>query len=148
MNTARMTRIMALPLAAALVALGSGAALAQDEPQAATVAEINAGNVAGTVTLDGAVLAREDDEEYWFSDGTDVIKIDVDTSSADPAIPLLTLINIEGMVASDEIDVTSWAPLDIMTPAVIRTPQEAIEAFWGWIVTQNSQEAIEPAAGE
>ena len=70
------------------------------------------------------------------------------TSSADPANPLLTLINIEGMVASDEIDVTSWAPLDIMTPAVIRTPQEAIEAFWGWIVTQNSQEAIEPAAGE
>ena len=55
----------------------------------------------------------------------------------------LTLINVVGTVASDEIEVTSWNALDLMTPAVIRTPEEAAEAYWNWIITQNSQESVE-----
>ena len=137
------TRSLALPLATVLLLVSASVAMAQEEPQATTVAEINAGNVTGTVTLDGAALAQSGSDEYWFSDGTDVIEIDIDTSSADPVVPLLTLINVVGTVASDEIEVSSWNVLDIMTPAVIRTPEEAAEAYWNWIITQNSQAPIE-----
>jgi uncharacterized protein YdeI (BOF family) len=148
MDTIRIsTRSLALPLAIALACGAAIPALAQDEAQSATVAQVNAGQVTGTVTMDGAALYQVDgdEDEYVFSDGTDVIELDMNTSNADPELPLLTLLNIVGTVASDEIDVISWAPLDLMVPAVIRTPEEAMEAYWGWIVTQNAQEGLEPA---
>lgn len=138
------TRTAALALTVALaVAASTTAVAAQAEPARATVAEINAGVVSGAVSIDGAVLGRQSDDEYLFSDGTDVITIDLDASDPDSTeIPTLTFLNIIGEVASDEIDVSAWAPLEIMMPAVIRTPQEAIEAFGGWIVVQNSQAAV------
>ncbi len=136
-------RNLALPLAVALLATSALPVIAQEGAQDATVAEINAGAVSGVVTLRGAALAQQDEEEYWFSDGTDVIKIDIDTTTADAEVPLLTLMTLQGQVASDEIEVSSWAVLDIMTPAVIRTPEDAIDAYTGWIITQNSQAPIE-----
>ena len=136
-------RTLALPLAVALLAASALPVIAQEGAQDATVAEINAGAVSGVVTLRGAALAQQDEEEYWFSDGTDVIKIDIDTTTADAEVPLLTLMTLQGQVASDEIEVSSWAVLDIMTPAVIRTPEDAIDAYTGWIITQNSQAPIE-----
>jgi hypothetical protein len=49
--------------------------------------------------------------------------------------------------AEDEIDASSWEPLPIMMPAVIRLPDDAMEAFQGRIVMQNSQapvDAVDP----
>jgi hypothetical protein len=58
-------------------------------------------------------------------------------------VPLLTLMNIVGTASSDGIEVSSWAPLDLMTAAVIRTPEEARQAFQAWIIVQNSQAPTE-----
>jgi len=139
------TRRMALTstATAALLALGSFGAVAQDEPQSANIADVNAGKVTGSVTIDGAALVQKDDEEYYFSDGTDITVIDIDTSGADPEVPLMTLINIVGTAASDEIDVTSWTPLDIMTAAVIKSPEEVSKVFQGWIVAYGQMAPME-----
>jgi len=144
-NTRTRTTALALGVALAVAASATSVA-AQDEAAGPTVAEVNAGVATGTVSIDGAVLGHQSGDEYLFSDGTDVITIDLDTSDpANAEIPTLTLLNIQGTVASDEIDVSSWALLDIMVPAVIRTPQEAMETFQGWIITQNAQAAVESA---
>ena len=139
------TRRMALTstATAALLALGSFGAVAQDEPQSANIADVNAGKVTGSVTIDGAALVQKDDEEYYFSDGTDITVIDIDTSGADPEVPLMTLISIVGTAASDEIDVTSWTPLDIMTAAVIKSPEEVSKVFQGWIVAYGQMAPME-----
>jgi len=142
MSRTRRTAVISAATAA-LVALSSVGAAAQDEPQAANVADVNAGKVTGSVTIDGAALVQKDDEEYYFSDGTDITVIDIDTSGADADVPLMTLINIVGATAGDEIDVTSWAPLEIMTPAVIKTPEDVTKSFMGWIVAYNSMAPME-----
>jgi uncharacterized protein YdeI (BOF family) len=132
-------RALAACLAVALSVAIAAPALGQDEAMPTTISKIAAGEVAGVVQLEGAVLERLDDEEYLFSDGTGVISIDIDTSTADTDLPLFTLIGIEGSVASDEIDVRRWEPLRIFTPAVIVSEPQVIEAFQGWIVAYGSQ---------
>jgi uncharacterized protein YdeI (BOF family) len=132
-------RALAACLAVALSVAIAAPALGQDEAKPTTISKIDAGEVAGVVYLEGAVLERLDDEEYLFSDGTGVISIDIDTSTADTDLPLFTLIGIEGSVASDEIDVRRWEPLRIFTPAVIVSEPQVIEAFQGWIVAYGSQ---------
>ena len=97
------------------------------------------------VYLEGAALEQtDDDDEYLFSDGTGVITIDVDENAGEGELPLFELIGIEGTVAADEIDVSRWAPLRIVTPAVIVEEPQVIEAFRGWIVAYGSQ-APEPS---
>ena len=96
------------------------------------------------VYLEGAALEREEDgDEYLFSDGTGTIRIDVDENAGEGELPLFELIRIEGTLASDEIDVSRWALLPIMTPAVIVEEEQVIERFWGWIIAYGSQ-APEP----
>jgi uncharacterized protein YdeI (BOF family) len=144
MENTTMTRLtrhaLSLPLAAALAVALAAPVMGQDAPQETTISQIDSGAVAGLVALEGAALAQVDDEEYLFGDGTGVIKIDINTSSAEAEVPLYTLIGIEGMVASDEIDVSAWAELPIIKPAVITTEQQTIDAFWNWIITYSSQD--------
>jgi uncharacterized protein YdeI (BOF family) len=130
---------MTLPLATLLVVASASVAVAQDTHQPAYAVDVVAGNVTGDVSLTGAVIVSIDDEEYWFSDGTDIIKIDIDVTWFGPPVPLLTLMTIEGTTKDDEINVSSWAPVDLMMATVIRTAEEAAEAFQAWVVTQNSQ---------
>ena len=133
--------------------LGSAMALAlavpavaqEEEIATTTISAIEGGDVQGMVYLEGAALEQtDDDDEFMFSDGTGVIKIDVDENAGEGELPLFELIGIEGTVASDEIDVSRWAPLPVMTPAVIVEEPQVIEAFWGWIIAYGSQ-APEPA---
>ena len=117
------TTLTGLTIALAIAASGT-AAIGQDEPAGATVAEVLAGSVDGTVTIEGAILGQRADDTYLFSDGTDVITIDVARSdTADEGVPTLTLMNIVGSVVDGHIEVSSWAPLEIMVPAVVRTPR-------------------------
>jgi uncharacterized protein YdeI (BOF family) len=120
-------------------------AVAQEEVATTTISAIERGEASGTVYLEGAALyvAEDDDDEYVFSDGTGSIVIDVDDDAGEGELPLFELISIEGTVASGEIDVSRWAPLRIVTPAVIIEEPQVIEAFWGWIVAYGSQ-APEP----
>ena len=123
----RSPRISALAgiTAASLLALTSIGVAAQDDPQPTTVAEVNSGAVTGTVTIDGIALEPKSagDDEYFFSDGTGITIIDVEGS-----VPLLDPINIVGQVATDEIDVSSWTPLE--APMENMGPRE--EAFMAW----------------
>ena len=65
----------------------------------AAMAAIERGEAQGEVLLVGAALEQTDDEEeYFFSDGTGITIID-----ADDNVPLLTPINIIGQVASDDL---------------------------------------------
>jgi uncharacterized protein YdeI (BOF family) len=119
--------------------------VAQEEEIAmTTISAIEAGGVQGMVYLEGAALEHTgDDDEVLFSDGTGVVRIDIDENAGEGELPLFELIGIEGTVASDEIDVSRWAPLPVMTPAVIVEEPQVIEAFWGWIIAYGSQ-APEP----
>jgi uncharacterized protein YdeI (BOF family) len=117
-------------------------AVAQDEGLAqTTISAIERGEVQGQVYLEGAALGRADDDdaELIFSDGTGTIIIDLDDSVAEGQLPLFELVGLEGTLASDEIDVSRWALLPIMTPAVIVEEPQVIEAFWGWIIAYGSQ---------
>ncbi|MEA2025791.1 MAG: NirD/YgiW/YdeI family stress tolerance protein [Chloroflexota bacterium] len=138
-------RTLALPVAAALSLALAVPALAQDEAQKTTISRIDAGETIGTVYLEGAALEQVENEAYLFSDGTGVIALDIsiDTSAAEAEVPLFTLIGIEGSVAGDEIDVSRWEVLPIMTPAVIVEEEQVIEAFWGWIIAYGSQAPVE-----
>ena len=137
--------LMARSLLVSVMALALAApAVAQEEVAKTTISAIERGETVGTVYLEGAVLEQTDDgDEYMFSDGTSVIKIDVDESAGGGDLPLFELIGIAGQVASDEIDVSRWAVLPIVTPAVIVEEPQVIEAFWGWIIAYGSQ-APEP----
>jgi len=131
---------LTITLAAALSAAIAVPGLAQNEEMpTTTISAIERGEAESIVYLEGAALEQIDGDEYVFSDGTGVIKIDVDTSANEGELPLFVLIGIKGTVASDEIDVSQWAPLPIMTPAVIVEEPQVIEAFWGWIVAYGSQ---------
>jgi hypothetical protein len=136
--------LMARSILVSLLALVLAApTLAQEETLApTTISAIERGEIQGMVYLEGAALGAaedDDDEEYVFSDGTGTIIIDVDESAGEGELPLFELVGIEGTLASDEIDVSRWAVLPIMTPAVIVEEPQVIEAFWGWIIAYGSQ---------
>jgi len=136
--------LMARSILVSLLALVLAApTMAQEEALApTTISAIERGEVQGMVYLEGAALGAaedDDDEEYVFSDGTGTIIIDVDESAGEGELPLFELVGIEGTLASDEIDVSRWAVLPIMTPAVIVEEPQVIEAFWGWIIAYGSQ---------
>jgi uncharacterized protein YdeI (BOF family) len=137
----RPTRRLPSSLLVAVFALVLAApAVAQEEVAKTTISAIERGEAQAMVYLEGAALERTgDDDEYLFSDGTGVIRLDVDTSAGDGPLPLFELIGIEGTVASDEIDVSRWVLLRIMTPAVIVPEEQVIEAFWSWIIAYGSQ---------
>jgi uncharacterized protein YdeI (BOF family) len=133
-------------LASSLALVLAAPALAQDEevPQT-TISAIERGEVQSMVYLEGAALGAAedaDDDEYVFSDGTGTITIDVDESAGEGQLPLYELMGIEGTLAGDEIDVSRWAVLPIMTPAVIVEEPQVIEAFWGWIIAYGSQAPV------
>ena len=139
----RVTRTLAV-LTLALTAAAPVAAQGEEVAKT-TISAIERGEAEAVVYLEGAALEQaDDDDEFMFSDGTGVIRIDVDQSAGEGLPPLFELIGIEGTQASDEIDVSRWAPLPIMTPAVIVEEPQVIEAFWGWIIAYGSQ-APEPA---
>ena len=135
-------------LASSLALVLAAPALAQEEaPAPTTISAIERGEVQGLVYLEGAALGAaedDDDDEYVFSDGTGTITIDVDESAGADQLPLFELIGIEGTLERDEMDVSRWAVLRIMTPAVIVEEPQVIEAFRGWIIAYDSQ-APDPA---
>ena len=134
-----------LLVAIAALALAAPAMAQAEEVGQTTISAIERGETEAMVYLEGAALYREegDDDEYVFSAGTVTITIDVDEAAGEDPLPLFELIGIEGTLASDEIDVSRWALLPIMTPAVIVEEPQVIDAFWGWIVAYGSQ-APEP----
>lgn len=135
----RPIRAAALSVAVAMTLVATTTTLAQGEVQPTTISAIEQGEVAGSVSLVGSALAQTGDGEYGFSDGTGVYTISIDASNAQIAVPLFSMISVEGMVAGVEIDVTSWAPLDILTAAVIVPEEQVIEAFQGWIIAYGMQ---------
>lgn len=130
----------------AALALAAPAVAQTEEVAQTTISAIERGGTEAMVYLEGAALYQEDgdDDEYVFSDGTGTITIDVDADAGEGPLPLFELIGIEGTLSTDEIDVSRWALLPIMTPAVIVEEPQVIDAFWGWIVAYGSQ-APEPA---
>lgn len=128
----------------ATLALAVPAVAQEEEVAKSTISAIERGEAESMVYLEGAALEHtEDDDEYLFSDGTGTIRIDVDQNAGAGELPLFELVGIEGTLAADEIDVSRWAVLPIITPAVIVPEEQVIEAFWGWIVAYGSQ-APEP----
>lgn len=123
--------------------LSASVAVAQAGPEDAFAIDVSSGSVSGDVSMVGAAIAPIDDTSYWFSDGTDVISVSIDGLDTDAGVPLLTLIAIQGVAADGQVEVGAYTFLDLMTPAVIRTPEEAVEAFQTWIITQNSQAPVE-----
>jgi len=132
-------RTLSMSLAAALTLTLAVPALAQDEPEKTTISRIDAGEAAGAVYLEGAALEQVTGDRYLFSDGTGTIRIDLDESADEGELPLFELVGIAGTVVGDEVEVTTWALLPIMTPAVIIEEPQVIEAFWGWIIAYGSQ---------
>jgi len=139
-----MSRVVRSLAAAALAVAVAAPVAAQEEVARTTISAIERGEAEAMVYLEGAALYREDEDEYVFSDGTGSVKIDVDDASGADELQLFELIAIEGTLAGDEIDVSRWVPLRIVTPAVIVPEEQVIEAYWGWIVAYGSQ-APEPA---
>jgi uncharacterized protein YdeI (BOF family) len=138
--------LMAGSFTLAVLAVGLAApAVAQTEEVApTTISAIERGQAEAMAYLEGAALEQIDDEgEYLFSDGTGVITIVIDESGAEGGLPLFELIGIEGTVAEDAMEVSHWARLRIVTPAVIVEEPQVIEAFRGWIVAYGAQ-APEP----
>jgi uncharacterized protein YdeI (BOF family) len=139
-----LTGSLSLVLAATLAVAMAAPALAQEEEVArTTISAIDRGEAQAMVYLEGAALAQLDDDEFLFSDGTGTITIDVDESAESGRPPLFELIGVAGTLASDEIDVSRWALLPIMTPAVIVEEPQVIDAFWGWIIAYGSQAPAE-----
>jgi uncharacterized protein YdeI (BOF family) len=128
----------------AALALAAPAVAQEDEATKTTISAIERGESEAMVYLEGAAIYREDEDEYVFSDGTGSIAIDTDEVDGDEALPLFELIGIEGTLEADEIEVSGWTLLPIMTPAVIVEEPQVIESFWGWIVAYGSQ-APEPS---
>ena len=128
----------------AAVALAVPVVAQEEQVAKTTISAIERGEAEAMVYLEGAALYQGDDaDEYIFSDGTGSIAIDVDDVDGEGELPLFELIGIEGTLESDEIDVSRWAPLPIMTPAVIVEEPQVIDAYWAWIVAYGSQ-APEP----
>jgi hypothetical protein len=138
-----MSRTKRVLLAAVATLVVAAPVSAQVELATTTISTIERGEAESMVYLEGAALEQTDQGEFLFSDGTGVVTIDVDTGIPDGAPPLFKLLGIEGTVASDGIDVSRWALLPVVTPAVIVEEAQVIEAFWGWIIAYGSQ-APEP----
>ena len=139
-----MSRVVNALSAAVLALCVATPVAAQEEVGKTTISAIERGEAEAAVYLEGAALYRQDDDdEYLFSDGTGVMVVDLDASD-EGELPLFELIGLEGTVAGDVIDVSRWAPLRIVTPAVIVPEEQVIEAYWGWIVAYGSQ-APEPS---
>ena len=135
-----MTRSLPILGAAALALAVAAPVAAQEEVAQTTNSSIDRGEAEAVVYLEGAALYQEDDEdEYLFSDGTGVVMIDVDDADGGGELPWFELMGLEGRVAGDEIDVSRWGPLRIVTPAVIVPEEQVIEAYQGWIVADGSQ---------
>jgi uncharacterized protein YdeI (BOF family) len=133
---------MARSVAVALLAVGLAAAAVAEAEEVApsTISAIERGEAEAMAYLEGAALARTDEgSEYLFSDGTGVITIVVDENAGEGDLPLFELIGIEGTIASDQIEVSRWARMRIVTPAVIVEEPQVIEAFRGWIVAYGAQ---------
>lgn len=139
-----MTRTLAALLALSLTLAVATPAAAHEGVEETTISAIERGEAHDQVYLEGAALEQMDDEVALFSDGTGVIRIDVDENAAADLPPLFELIAIEGTFASDEIDVSHWEPLSIFKPAVIVEEPQVIDAFWGWIIAYGSQAPDEP----
>ena len=141
--TARSVTIAALALALAVPTVAQG-----EDVAPTTISAIERGEAEAMAYLEGAALEQTDEDEYLFSDGTGVITIDVGEDAGEGELPLFELIGIEGTVAGEEVVVSRWTRLPIVTPAVIVEEPQVIEAFWGWIIAYDSQapdEAVEPA---
>ena len=134
----RIARSLLVVMAA--LALAAPAVAQEEEVATSTISAIERGEAQAMAYLEGAALEQTDDEgEYLFSDGTGVIRIDVEESAGEGELPLFELIGIEGTVAADGIDVSRWGLLPIMTPAVIVEEPQVIDAFWSWIIAYGSQ---------
>jgi hypothetical protein len=131
---ARSLLVSMAALALAVPAVGQA-----KELPTTTISAIDRGEAPPMVYLEGAALEQTDDDEYLFSDGTGVITIDVASALAEGELPLFELTGIEGYISNDALVVSRWAPLPIMTPAVIVEEPQVIEAFWGWIIAYGSQ---------
>ena len=140
-----MTRTVRALLALGLTLAVAAPVAAHEGAEETTISAIERGEAHDQVYLEGAALEQVDDEELMFSDGTGVIRLDIDESMEAGMPPLFELIFIEGTVASDEIDVSHWEPLPIFKPAVIVEEPQVIDAFWGWIIAYSSQAPDEPA---
>ena len=136
-----ITRSLLVSIAA--VALAAPAVAQEEEVATTTISAIERGEARTMVYLEGAALYQEDEDEYVFSDGTGAISIDIDQGAGEGELPLYELIGIEGTLDEGEIDVSRWALLPIMAPAVIVEEPQVIEQFWGWIVAYGGQ-APEP----
>jgi uncharacterized protein YdeI (BOF family) len=138
-----MRSIARVLLVSMLTLLLATPAVAQEEAvPRTTISAIDRGQAAAVFYLEGAALYQADEDAYVFSDGTGSIVIGIEESAGQGELPLFELIGIEGALAagtSDEIDVSRWAVLPIMTPAVIVEEPQVIDAFWNWIVAYGSQ---------
>lgn len=132
-----ITRSLLVSIAA--VALAAPAVAQEEEVATTTISAIERGEAEAMVYLEGAALYAEDEDGYVFSDGTGAISIDIDQDAGEGELPLYELIGIEGALDDDEVDVSRWALLPVMAPAVIVEEPQVIERFWGWIVAYGSQ---------
>lgn len=142
---ARMTVSLVMALAALALGPGGGAA-ASEGPQQVTISTIEPAGPERSVYLEGAALAQLDGQTYLFSDGTGTLAIDLEAASPDAALPLFTLLGVEGTVRPEGLAVSEWQPLRVVIPAVVVPQEEVIDAFWEWIVRYGSQRQQEPAS--
>lgn len=134
-----MPRVVPTLIAAALALAVAAPLAAQEEVARTTISAIERGEAEAAVYLEGAALYREEADEYVFSDGTGAIVVDIDDADGEGELPLFELIGLEGTLVDEEIEVLRWAPLRIVTPAVIVPEEQVIEAYRGWIVAYGSQ---------
>jgi uncharacterized protein YdeI (BOF family) len=133
------TAARSLLVSMAALALAAPAVAQAKELPTTTISVIERGEAPPLVYLEGAALEQTGDDEYLFSDGTGVITIDVAPALAEGELPLFELIGVEGAISNEVLVASRWAPLPIMTPAVIVEEPQVIEAFWGWIIAYGSQ---------
>ncbi|MGI9667291.1 MAG: hypothetical protein ACR2N2_09340 [Acidimicrobiia bacterium] len=96
------------PVAGVFQDLGPGIPPPIPPPNYPTVAQVKSGEAYGDVIMRGAVVARTNDsDEFWFSDGTGRIVIDLNTTRVDPnSVVLNVCYFIEGRAGRNEIDVS------------------------------------------
>lgn len=134
-----MSRAVPTLIAAALALAVAAPVAAQEDVARTTISAIERGEAEAAVYLEGAALYQEDEDEYVFSDGTGSIVVDIDDADGEGEMPLFELVGLEGTLAENEIEVSRWTALRIVTPAVIVPEEQVIEAYQGWIVAYGSQ---------
>lgn len=133
----------AVVLAVGLVSTGAIGAMAQEQA-GPTVAEVTAGAVSGSVSIDGAALFRDSPGEFYFSDGTGIVEIELESDAA-AGIPLMTMVNIVGTTDGNGIDVGSWTALDLPMPADILA-REDVMAFQAWVLAATAAGSADASA--